>query len=140
MRRARLVEAGPSFVHAAFTRQGSISTPFCHARPYIFLMSPLTRNAMKDAPRERRIAPAPRYRICKSREFDGSLCVTVETSQLLRVRRAIGQSGCKPVGIVKAAPLACGTRVRLVIALRQEHLDRVMRAITQAVEVDETAR
>ncbi len=32
------------------------------------------------------------------------------------------------------------TAVRLVIALRQEHVDRVMRAITQAVEIHEAAR
>ncbi len=73
------------------------------------------------------------YRICKSRDLDGSLSITVETSQLLNVRRAIIQSGCKPVGIVKAAPLAGGTRVRLLIALRPEFVDRVMESITRAV-------
>jgi hypothetical protein len=77
------------------------------------------------------------YRICKSRELDGSLCVTVETSQLLRVRKAIAQSGCKPVGIVKAAPLAGGTKVRLLIALRPEFVDRVMDSIMRAVAAGE---
>ena len=77
---------------------------------------------------------APTYRICKSRELDGSLSVTVETSQLLQVRRAIVQSGCKPVGIVKAVPLACGTKVRLLIALRPEFIDRVMNSIRRALQ------
>jgi hypothetical protein len=82
------------------------------------------------------VAPAT-YRVCKSRELDGSLCVTVETSQLLRVRKAIVQSGCKPVGIVKAVPLAGGTKVRLLIALRPEFVDRVMDSIMRAVAAGE---
>jgi hypothetical protein len=97
-------------------------------------MNPLTSNAAKDAPREPRIAQPARYRICKSREIDGSLCVTVDTSQLLRVRRAIVQCGCKPIGIVKAVPLAGGTRVRMLIALRPEFVAQVMDAIARAVE------
>jgi hypothetical protein len=76
-------------------------------------------------------APASHYRIAKSREIDGSICVTVDTSQLLRVRRAIIQSGCRPVGIVKAAPIAAGTRVRLLIALRPDFVAPVMEAITR---------
>jgi hypothetical protein len=85
------------------------------------------------------IAPVT-YRICKSRELDGSLSVTVETSQLLRVRKAIVQSGCKPVGIVKAAPLAGGTKVRLLIALRPEFVDRVMDSIMRTVGAGEFGR
>lgn len=88
--------------------------------------------AIKHSDSPTSIAPMT-YRICKSRELDGSLCVTVETSQLLRVRRAIVQSGCKPVGIVRATPLACGTKVRLLIALRPEFADRVMDSIVRAL-------
>jgi hypothetical protein len=75
------------------------------------------------------------YRLTRSRELDGSLSVTVDASQLLRVRRAIVQCPCKPVGIVKAVPLACGTRVRLLIALRPEFVAPVTEAINRALEV-----
>jgi len=70
-------------------------------------------------------------RIAKTR--DQSLSVTVETSQLLRVRQAIVQSGCKPVGIVKAEPLAGGTKVRLRVALPPEHVEAVMDSIMRRV-------
>lgn len=72
--------------------------------------------------------------VTSSRELDGSLSVTVDSSQVLRVRRAIVQSGCRPVGIVRAVPLACGTRVRLLIALRREFIPRVSEAIAAAIE------
>jgi hypothetical protein len=80
------------------------------------------------------------FRICKTRDLDGSLSVTVESSQLLQVRRAIVKSGCAPVGIVKAVPLAGGTRVRLLIALRPESLQPVMDAIMRCVGAGEFGR
>jgi hypothetical protein len=90
---------------------------------------------------ERRDSPARSkpmtYRICQTRELDGSLSVTVETSQLLRVRKAIVQSGCKPVGIVKAVPLAGGRKVRLLVALRPEFVHQVMDAIMRTVDSGE---
>ncbi|MGZ5089491.1 MAG: hypothetical protein ACXWF6_19675 [Usitatibacter sp.] len=86
-----------------------------------------------------KIAPST-FRICKTRELDGSLSVTVESSQLLQVRRAILQSGCKPVGIVKAAPLAGGTKVRLLIALRPEFVPPVMDSIMRCVGAGEFGR
>jgi hypothetical protein len=64
----------------------------------------------------------------------------VDTSQLLQVRRAIVQSGCAPVGIVKAAPLACGTRVRLLIAVRPDHVHKVMESIMRSVGSGEFGR
>jgi hypothetical protein len=80
------------------------------------------------------LRPSTSYRISRSRELNGSLCVTVDTSQLLRVRRAIVQCGCEHVGIVKVMRLACGTRVRLVIALEQGSVATVTKAITDAVD------
>jgi hypothetical protein len=79
------------------------------------------------------------YRLSRSRERGGSLCVTVDTSQLLRVRRAIVTCGCEHVGIVKAAPLACGTRVRLLVAVPPKAVQRVMESIRQAVGESEFA-
>jgi hypothetical protein len=84
------------------------------------------------------VAPST-YRIRQSREVDGSLSVTVETSQLLQVRRAIVQSGCTPVGIVRAVPLACGTKVRLLIAVRPEYVHKVMDSIMRTVAAGEFA-
>jgi hypothetical protein len=85
------------------------------------------------------VAPST-FRICKTRELDGSLSVTVESSQLLKVRRAIVQCGCKPIGIVKAVPLAGGTKVRLLIALRPEFVHPVMDSIMRCVGAGEFGR
>ncbi|HXZ48860.1 MAG TPA: hypothetical protein VEG27_07545 [Usitatibacter sp.] len=71
--------------------------------------------------------------ITPSRERRGSLSVTVDSSQVLQVRRAIVQSGCKPLGIVKAVPLAGGTRVRMLIALRPEFVQPVGEAVRRAL-------
>ena len=73
-------------------------------------------------------------RISRARDLGGCLAVTVATSQLLYVRRAIVQSGCEDVGIVKATPLACGTRVRLLIAARPESFARVTESIRRVLE------
>jgi hypothetical protein len=77
--------------------------------------------------------PSP-LRVTHSRERDGSLSVTVNSSAVLKVRRAIVRSGCHPVGIVKAVPIAGGTRVRLLIASRRELIPRVTEAIARAIE------
>jgi hypothetical protein len=68
-----------------------------------------------------------------SRELNGSLSVNIDSSQLLHVRRAIVQSGCEHVGIVKAVPLAGGTRMRLLVAVDQEHMAQVRDAIIAEV-------
>jgi len=72
-------------------------------------------------------------RMTRAHDPDGSISVTVDTSQLLRVRQAIVQSGCKPVGIVRAVPLAGGTKVRLLLALPPEHVEPVMDSIMRRV-------
>jgi hypothetical protein len=77
------------------------------------------------------------YRLSRSRELGGSLSITVRTSELLRVRRAIVRSGCERVGIVKAAPLACGTRVRLLVAVPPGSVATLMDCIMRAVESGE---
>jgi len=73
-------------------------------------------------------------RLTPSRELNGSLCITVDSSQLLHVRRAIVQSGCHPVGIVRAVPIAGGTRIRMLIALPLQLLEPVRTAIERALE------
>lgn len=74
-------------------------------------------------------------RISRARDLGGTLAVTVATSRLLHVRRAIVQTGCEEVGIVKATPLACGTRVRLLIAARPESFARITESICRALDV-----
>jgi hypothetical protein len=75
-------------------------------------------------------------RLTPSRELHGSLSVTVDSSHVLHVRRAIVQSGCRPVGIVKAIPLAGGTRVRMLIALAPELVRPVGEAIKRALAAE----
>ncbi len=72
--------------------------------------------------------------VTPSRELHGSLCVTVDSTQVLQVRRAIVQTGCHPIGIVKAVPLAGGTRVRLLIALPPELVRPVGEAVARALD------
>jgi len=76
-------------------------------------------------------------RLTPSRELNGSLSVTVDSSQVLHVRRAIVQSGCHPVGIVKATPIAGGTRIRMLIALPLRFLEPVREAIERVLREQE---
>jgi hypothetical protein len=80
---------------------------------------------------------APAYRISRARDLGGSLSVTVKTSHLLQVRRAIVQSGIERIGIVKAVPLACGTRVRLLVAVPPQSVEALMDFIMRAVDSGE---
>jgi hypothetical protein len=80
------------------------------------------------------IRSAPTYRLSRSRERGGSLAVTVPASQLLLVRRAIVQSGCEHVGIMTASLLACGTRVRLIIAVPPQEVARLQECIRWALD------
>lgn len=73
-------------------------------------------------------------RISRARDLGGTLAVTVATARLLHVRRAIVQAGCEHVGIVKATPLACGTRVRLLIAAQPESFSRITESIHRALD------
>jgi hypothetical protein len=129
---------GPNF-YAPFPREAINSFHGASAKPMRDTWKEMKMSMQSAAPREgaRGSVRPVTYRICRSRELDGSLSVTVETSQLLRVRQAIVQSGCKPVGIVKAAPIAGGTRVRLLIALRPEFVQAVMDAIMRCVGAGE---
>ena len=95
---------------------------------------------MSSQPRGSSEATRPTCRISRSRSLNGSLLVTVESSQLLLVRRAIVQAGREHVGIVRAATIAGGTRVRLLIALDQESTPIVMDAIMRAVSKGEFGR
>ena len=76
-------------------------------------------------------------RISRARDLGGTLAVTVPTSRLLHVRRAILRSGCADVGIVKATPLACGTRVRLLIAAQPGSFEAIAESIHRALDTSE---
>ena len=79
-------------------------------------------------------------RISRARDLGGVLAVTVATSRLLHVRRAIVQAGCEHVGIVRATPLACGTRVRLLIAAQPESFPCIAESIHRALDAPELDR
>jgi hypothetical protein len=76
------------------------------------------------------------YRLSGDRSRGGSLTVTVDVAKLLLVRRALFQSRIPGIGIVKAAPLACGTRVRLMIAVPPQSLRDAMEAIRRVLDGD----
>lgn len=79
--------------------------------------------------------PIAGLRLTKSPELGGSLQVTVDSRQLLAVRRAIHRCGCKSLGIVRASRIAGGTRMRMLVALRLEDVARVRRAIENEVSL-----
>ena len=76
----------------------------------------------------------PRCRISRCRELNGSLSVTVDSSRLLHIRRAIVRAGREHVGIVKAASLAGGTRMRLLIACDPKSMHSIMQALAGAMK------
>lgn len=78
----------------------------------------------------------PACSISRGRDLNGSLLVSVERSKLLRVRKALFHCGRAHVGIVRATPLAGGTRMRLVIAMDPESMSILEDAILSAVGGD----
>jgi hypothetical protein len=91
------------------------------------------RNAC-DSPnqRTRRFAPAG--------EHKAVISVTVESSDVLRVRRAIFQAGGESIGILKAAPVPHSTRVRVFIDMKLAALESIMTAIMRSVTACEFGR
>jgi hypothetical protein len=70
----------------------------------------------------------------------GALSVTVESTDVLCVRRAIFQAGGESVGILKAAPIPHSTRVRVFISMRLGALESIMTAIMRSVGACEFGR
>ena len=74
----------------------------------------------------------PACRLTKGRDPSGSICVTVATTRLLHVRRAIVQARITNVSIMKATPLACGSRVRLTLTVPVAAIQQLMERIAIA--------
>ena len=68
------------------------------------------------------------------------LTVTVEQSDLMRMRAALNYSGAHSVEFVRVAPVAGSTRVRVDIALRLDSVDEAMHTILCSVSEGEFGR
>ena len=68
------------------------------------------------------------------------LTVTVEQSDLLRMRAALSYSGAHSVEFVRVTPIVGSTRVRVDIALRRDSVDGAMHTILCAVREGEFGR
>ena len=69
-----------------------------------------------------------------------ALSVTVESTEVLRVRKAVFQSGGKSVGILKVTPVPHSSRVRLFVGTQANAVGLIMTAIMRAVGVCEFGR
>lgn len=73
-------------------------------------------------------------------EQKAALSVTVESADVLRVRRAIFQVGGESVGILKAAPIPYSTKVRVFISIKLGALESIMTVIMRSVTACEFGR
>jgi hypothetical protein len=91
------------------------------------------RNAC-DSPnqRTRHLAPAG--------EHKAAISATVESTDILCVRRAIFQAGGESVDILKTAPVPHSTKVRVFIGMKLGALDSIMTAIMRSVTACEFGR
>ena len=79
-------------------------------------------------------------RLVGSGDQKAALSVTVESTDVLRVRRAIFQAGGGSVGILKATPLPHSSRVRVFIGMKLGALESIMTAIMRSVTACEFGR
>jgi len=77
------------------------------------------------------------HRLAGSDDQKAVLSVTVESTDVLRVRRAVFQSGGKSVGILKAAPVPHSSKVRLFVGTQTGARESVMSAIMRSVGAGE---
>jgi len=68
------------------------------------------------------------------------ITVTVESTDVLRVRRAVFQVGGKSIGILKAAPVPHSSKVRLFIGSKIAALESIMIAIIHSISSGEFGR
>jgi hypothetical protein len=68
------------------------------------------------------------------------LCVTVESTDVLCVRRAAFQSGGGSVGILKVTPVPHSSKLRLSIGTKADAVELIMTAIMRAVTACEFGR
>jgi hypothetical protein len=73
-------------------------------------------------------------------EHKAVISATVESADVLQVRRAIFQTGGGAVGILKTAPVPHSSRVRIFIEMQLGALDPIMTAIMRAVAACEFGR
>jgi hypothetical protein len=79
-------------------------------------------------------------RLVGSGDHKAVLSVTVESTDVLRVRRAIFQTGGESVGILKATPVPHSSRIRMFIGMKHVVLESIMIAIMRSVDVCEFGR
>lgn len=79
-------------------------------------------------------------RLVGSGDHKAVLSVTVESTDVLRVRRAIFQTGGGSVGILKTAPVPHSSRVRVFIGMKLGVLESIMTAIMRSVGACEFGR
>jgi hypothetical protein len=89
-----------------------------------------------------RLAPTPvpaepgshgKLHLVDAHDQKATLSVTVESTDVLRVRMAVFQSGGKSVGILKVAPVPHSSRVRMFVGTKADAVELIMTAIMRSV-------
>jgi hypothetical protein len=73
-------------------------------------------------------------------EHKAVVSAIVESTDVLKVRRAIFQAGGESVGILKTAPVLHSSKVRVFIGMKLGALDSIMTAIMRSVRTCEFGR
>ena len=99
-------------------------------------------DALKTAGRDRnnREMHQSTLRLVPTGEHKAVISVTVESTDVLRVRRAIFQAGGESVGILKTASAPHSSKVRVFIGLKFTALESIMTAIMRSVTACEFGR
>jgi hypothetical protein len=79
-------------------------------------------------------------RLVPAGEHKAVISATVESTDVLHVRRAIFQAAGESVGILKTAPVPHSSRVRVFIDMKLDALDSIMTAIMRSVAACEFGR
>jgi hypothetical protein len=79
-------------------------------------------------------------RLAPEAEHKAVISVTVESADMLRVRKAIFQAGGEAVGILKTAPVPHSSQVRVFVGMKVGVLDSIMLQIMRSVTACEFGR
>lgn len=78
--------------------------------------------------------------VARMGEHKAVISAIVESTDVLKVRRAIFQAGGESVGVLKCAPVPRSSKVRIFIGMKADALDSLMSAIMRSVAACEFGR
>ena len=89
---------------------------------------------------ERKLPAQPTLRLVSGGEPKVMLSVTVESADVLQVRRAVFESAGGAVDVLKAVPLPHCSKMRMLVSIKAGAVDAIRSAIMHAVPAGEFGR